>query len=594
MRQKPLILNIEEIVHDQTSEYKQMLNESSASIRQDLNNSTAAVCDTIESGFEIVSEHLREISYDIADIRYEINAMSSILHWGFTQTIEQHRISNLLLGNISLLLRIPDFQKERHDYIEKGLKFLKNSFFDPEMFDDALKYLLKAEELEPEDYFTLYRIGLIYLNSPNCDISKAEIYFKKSAKYAIVETNEGATISNNILMLDVNSKFEDQLKESDKIKIEAAESYVLAARCCFLQNKFEEAAELAHKAFLVVPNMVEAGFLEAQALSANNEISKAVEVLRTVIQTDRFYSFKTARNLDLGSKKEIKDLLEEFKQEAFNKASDLLNICKINMVQGSLVENEIRKIEMLINKKSYLHSKKAIDLLSIHNDRIFSESELIDSQMLLSKLNKIIDLEYFRWDDDTLLIKDNYLKQIEDEFNELSNYSKLDFNLNFYEKKFKYKPTDTGYKVLSSIDISPKKLTSSLVDFVKKEKEYEVMLPKQINYLKTKIGTFSSEFLQYQKNQELEWQEKSKKYASAQAQERIINTIITTIIIIGSIMLGRFLFLGHTFLSVLIFIPAIIVAIYRPILDEYGDSYKDKTEMAILGFCLGIFLYWIL
>lgn len=54
--------------------------------------------------------------------------------------------------------------------------------------------------------------------------------------------------------------------------------------------------------------------------------------------------------------------------------------------------------------------------------------------MLLSKLNKIIDLEYFRWDDDTLLIKDNYLKQIEDEFNELSNYSKLDFNLNFYEK----------------------------------------------------------------------------------------------------------------------------------------------------------------
>lgn len=46
-------------------------------------------------------------------------------------------------------------------------------------------------------------------------------------------------------------------------------------------------------------------------------------------------------------------------------------------------------------------------------------------------------------------------------------------------KKFKYKPTDTGYKVLSSIDISPKKLTSSLVDFVKKEKEYEVMLPNK-------------------------------------------------------------------------------------------------------------------
>ena len=157
LRQKPSILNIKDIIDDQTSEYKQILNESSASIRQDLNNSTTAVCDTIEAGFEIVSEHLREISYDISEIRYEMNHMSSILHWGFTQTLEQHRISNLLLGNISLLLKIPDFQKERHDYIEKGLKFLKNSFFDSEMYDDALKYLLKAEELEPEDYFTLYR-----------------------------------------------------------------------------------------------------------------------------------------------------------------------------------------------------------------------------------------------------------------------------------------------------------------------------------------------------------------------------------------------------------------------------------------------------
>ena len=125
--QKPLILNIEEIIHDQTSEYKQMLSESSSSIRNEINNSTAMVCDTIEAGFEIVSEHLKEISYDIAEIRYEMNAMASILHWGFTKTLEQQRISNLLLGNISILLKIPDFQKERHDYIEKGLKFLKNS-----------------------------------------------------------------------------------------------------------------------------------------------------------------------------------------------------------------------------------------------------------------------------------------------------------------------------------------------------------------------------------------------------------------------------------------------------------------------------------
>src|SRR5690606_34564688 len=92
LKQRPLVLNIEDIIKDQTSEYKQMLNETSSSIRNDINNSTAAICGSIESGFDLVSDHLRELSYDLADIRYEINEMSSILHWGFTQSLEQLRI----------------------------------------------------------------------------------------------------------------------------------------------------------------------------------------------------------------------------------------------------------------------------------------------------------------------------------------------------------------------------------------------------------------------------------------------------------------------------------------------------------------------
>ena len=56
--------------------------------------------------------------------------------------------------------------------------------------------------------------------------------------------------------------------------------------------------------------------------------------------------------------------------------------------------------------------------------------------------------------------------------------------MNFYENKFTNDPTNKGYEFLSSINTSPKKLISSVMEFVQKEKEYEVIFPEQINILK--------------------------------------------------------------------------------------------------------------
>jgi tetratricopeptide (TPR) repeat protein len=367
--------DISGIVSQQTREINDTILGASREQVAAIQESTNAVCGTLESGFNLLSDHLSEISYGISEISSELNAMSSMLDWKLSLLVEQQRISNLLLGNLAILLRIPDIQKERQYHIEQGIKFLKNAIFDNDFYDDSLNNLQKAEVIEPTDFFALHRIGIIYLYSQkHLNLPKAEEYFKKSAKYAIAETNNGASITTNYLSGDTNENLSSQTPIVDNIKLQAAEAYLFAGRCCYIQGKFDEAANLAGKAFNLVPQMVEAGFTQAKSLSANNNESQAAVILEQVIRTDRFYSLKTISDLDLSPKQPIRNTLEKLKQEAFNEASERLNKCKSKIQSNSQGNELLKKIERLVNVKSFLTSKKAIDLLNKTNSYSFQEA----------------------------------------------------------------------------------------------------------------------------------------------------------------------------------------------------------------------------
>ena len=99
---------------------------------------------------------------------------------------------------------MPDSEKERQHKIELGLKFFANAKIDNDLYEDALEQLLIAESMYKQDYFVLYRIGLIYLYAPNLlNVEKAIEYFTRSAKYSIIETDKKASTLFNIL----NKKF---------------------------------------------------------------------------------------------------------------------------------------------------------------------------------------------------------------------------------------------------------------------------------------------------------------------------------------------------------------------------------------------------
>ena len=413
------------IVSRQTKEINDTIQSASREQVAAIQQSTNAVCGTLDAGFDLLSNDLQDISYSIGAIRSELNAMASMLDWRLSLLIEQQRITNLLLGNIAILLRIPDIQKERQYHIEQGLKFLKNAIFDSDFYEDSLSNLIKAEQIEPTDFFALHRIGLIYMYSPkHLGLIKAEEYFKKAAKYAIAESNAGAIVTNNFLADDVNRDFLEQTPTSDAIKLQAAESYLFAGRSCYIQGKLIEAADLASKGFNLVPQLVEAGFMQAKALSANNNETEAAIVLEKVINTDRFYSLKTLSDLDLCPKPSIQTLLKKLQKEATEEATKILMDCRHHMISGSNATDYIEKIERLANKNTYLTSKKAIDLLN--KIRVWTFCEPFKNPMQNGFLNEIIEavkklstLQYYKFGDNfyqmNITFIDTFIEKINQE-----------------------------------------------------------------------------------------------------------------------------------------------------------------------------------
>lgn len=510
-----------------------------------IQESTEAICGTLDSGFELLSDTLHEISYGIDDLSNEVNKLASMLDWNLSLIIEQQRITNLLLGNIAVLLRIPDIQKERQYYIEQGIKFLKKAMFDNDFYEHALNNLLKAKEIEETDFFVLHRIGLIYLYSPkHLDLKEAEKYFKEAAKFAIAEFNVGPLVHEEIpiagevyegvitkimdfgafveflpgkegllhitqidnkeirnvsdyfregdkvnvkLKIIENGKFTLSRKELvgnenikprkikntslaiDSLKLQTAESYLFAGRCCYIQGKFSEAADYARKAYSLVPQMVEAGYTLAKALAANNDEAQAATILKTVITLDRYYSLKVVSDLDLCTKESVKSLLKDFQENANVKALGLLKDCKEYIIPGSNEIDYLNKIEKLIKDNTYLALLKAIDLLQKDNTWEYclpyvNAQQTVYLEKMIDTIEIVISLKYCKLGDNIIPINSTFIDNTITKINQATQWSFPNADTILKDKNWKNQ-------------IKSKNATSNIIVFLKNEYKFNESLP---------------------------------------------------------------------------------------------------------------------
>lgn len=372
----------------------------------DIIASNEAIEDAIDNGFEMVNNSLHNIGNSIESFHSDFRI-------GIGELIQQQRITNLLLENVSELLKIPDSEKERYNYLENGLKHYKNG-----LFKDSLNNLLYVEKIRTEkignedNYFVLYNIGLIYLLQ--YDLFNAEValkYFEQAAKYAEVETKESSAKLLRILEGKTTQDF-----DSGNVKKLASESYFYAAFASYLLGDFTKSINHCNKAIEINPLFAEAVFLKSKSLSANNNIELALKNLDNLLRRLPNYSIKVSCDGDLYPKKEVKDFLINLRDEFLQKTAELLNTFtnKLSMINDKYdnfstdelkrkyilsMNTELFEILNLLKRKSYLDSLKAIELMKTYKieTKLWEFEKNKDDVFELN--NNIIDFEneYKNW-----------------------------------------------------------------------------------------------------------------------------------------------------------------------------------------------------
>lgn len=333
-----------------------------------ISESTNQICGTLDVGFSnLISTNekgFNQLSSDLNQIDNSINELGNILHWGFSETIEQIRTSNILLGNITVLLRIPEFQKESEAYLKEGMKFFKNAMFNRNRYSDALENFLLAEEKAKTNYYLLQKIGLIYLYSKeHINVNLALKYFLKASDYSLDETHDNSVKTDNYLNKNSNEDFKVQANNILDIKTQTAYSYLYAGRCYYILKNYSKAFIYASKAFELLPSLLEAGYDKAKYLSIDNQVKEATIVLKGIIENDRHITLKILNDIDLIGKKRIQEFLKEITNSTASKLKR-----NIDYFNGQINSNELRELiesaKEQLNKKTYLNYRKGLDILS--------------------------------------------------------------------------------------------------------------------------------------------------------------------------------------------------------------------------------------
>ena len=158
--------------------------------------------------------------------------------------LEQQRLNQLSLEE---LLRIPDSEKERLKIIKQGVHFFIASQNDSDLLEDALQEFIKAEQMKPQDYFVLHKIGSIFLFSKNhLNPTKALEYFVRAGKYAAADAKTGSSVGSNKLKGDFD--YIDSASDTHQIVLLTSDAYDKAALSSYILGKDEDAVQYQEQA----------------------------------------------------------------------------------------------------------------------------------------------------------------------------------------------------------------------------------------------------------------------------------------------------------------------------------------------------------
>jgi hypothetical protein len=329
----------------------------------------------------------------------EVNNSLGFLNRNLDIQLEQQKLSNLLLQNISELLRVPDSEKERQHSIELGIKFFVNAKNDVDLYADALEELLKAESLMKQDYFVLHRIGCIYLHVEKfLNPEKAFDYFTRAGKYASIESDPEAIRLVNLLS-------SDELNLND-IKNLAADSYEKAAFSAYILGQFENALKYQEKAFNLIPTP-QNQFLLSKYQARCGFIDNAVQNLSIAIDAMPEFVNALFLEFDLANVPEVIQLVHEKNNNVNNDILKLLERWK--SVESTHATEVIKILNNLINTS---FENKVSNYIKYQNEASSIDNNIVEYYTKIDRLiNQISNMLFLTFDENKTaeLIKELHL-----------------------------------------------------------------------------------------------------------------------------------------------------------------------------------------
>ena len=405
----------------QSREIKEAVINSTSDNSEIIERTSAAIRDSIERGFE-----------DVTDA----------IGIGFSLVAENQKITNRILGEIKDILRIPDRQKDRLYYIEEGIKYLSAASGKPiqsEYYLRALDKFKQALDIEKEDFLSLYYIGFLQLYTPqNINFASAEKHLRQAGFFYRVQAEAG----------EITSVAKNLRNNRIDFWLETKNAFFHAAWACCMQAKYSEAASLAAEAWEAYPRQANSGFMQAKYLVLDKDIRNAVVVLEKVIRQTAGFFYETLADPDLNKTPEILTLLDKLHAELKTEVYSKLNywrkiITPIWQTSGSKINLE--EIHEKIKSDNYVALSEAKQLMATSLDWVVAEGASFDSQgRILPKISKqpyrgsLIDIAKFETERILAIPISKILIEIE---NVVILRSPLEVQLKEFKKEYKDKVT---------------------------------------------------------------------------------------------------------------------------------------------------------
>ncbi|HEY8892200.1 MAG TPA: hypothetical protein VIM70_18320 [Clostridium sp.] len=393
--------NTNDAINYQLIEVRRAIGKNSYQSIKSFEKLTNYVCGTLESGFSHLEGELKGINWTLNDINEGIGNLHLMLDWKLDLLLEGQKITNLYLGKIIQILKIPDSQMQRGYHVEQGLTYLKNAIIEgsnSDFFSDAYDELIKAKNIEEKDYFCLHKLGIIHLNSlKHLDIKKADEYFRLAARYS----KAAALVApkNN------NSSHKYEVLTESQLLIETASAFIFASKANYILDNKLESIKLAQQAVELQPENLDYKIHLAKCFTANGQDHIAAIIIVEVIKIDKNYSVKILTDADFVSKSIILNEIELLAQKLINQIQGELDYLNSILNISSIAKADFFRVQSIFSPTTYLNAREVEkELASIkswtytHYENDFFEKDhyrlpVLEKKSINTSISQIIRIE---------------------------------------------------------------------------------------------------------------------------------------------------------------------------------------------------------